>query len=360
VNSSRRGRPYLSYRIDSTKYYGFTGDAELIIQGLNASALGGASCEIMLNGLTGYSTGWLEEPQSANLVIPGLMGSAIGGGLASGTLPSLFVTATGTQELHGTAEANLPGLYSEATGQREYNGDAEVVIPGFNASSYGAATAELILPSFTVAGTGTQEFGGQANCILPGLIIAATGQREYNGTAELILPGLRGGDIGRAALVVQGLTVSATGSVSFANSVGFVMNVHTNESYEWSNMAFNHIIRIGIDYYGVRSTGLYRLSTDYNTDSGTAINATVTTKSTDFGSYHSKRLVSAYLASDTSTLIQPIVDGVAKQSHASAFGGRRTVMAKGNVGRYWQVRISNIQELTGLELLPQELQRRVK
>jgi Concanavalin A-like lectin/glucanases superfamily len=320
----------------------------------------GGTAALVIPSLFAYSTGWKEEPNAAALVLPSLIGMGVGGGLASGTLPSLLITATGTQELHGSAEAILPGLYFEGTGQREYNGTATVVVPGFNASSYGAATAELILPTFTVSGTGTQEFGGKANCILPGLIIAATGQREYNGTAALVLPGLRGGDIARAALVMPGLFVSASGSVGFANSVGYILNVHSNESYQWSNMAFNHIIRIGTDYYGVKSTGLYKLSTAYTTDSGTAIDATIRTKETDFGSFHSKHLQYAYIGSDTSTLIQPIVDGIAKQSHASSFGGRRTRLALGNSGRYWALKISNITELTGLELLPQELQRRVK
>jgi hypothetical protein len=272
----------------------------------------------------------------------------------------LLITATGTQELHGSAEAILSTLVVTATGQREYNGDADLVIPGFNAVSYGAATVELILPTFTVSGTGTSEFGGKADCILPSLIIAATGQREYNGTAALVLPGLTGGDIGRAALVMQGLTVSATGSISFANSVGYILNLHTNESFEWSNMGFLHIIRIGTDYYGVSSTGLYKLSTAYTTDAGTAINAKIKTKETDMGSYKSKRLQQVYLASDSPTVITPYVDGIVKTSHASAFGGRRTKMSLGNHGRYWQLQISGIKELTGLELLPAELQRRVK
>jgi hypothetical protein len=320
----------------------------------------GGNAALVIPSLFAYATGWKEEPNAAALVLPSLIGSGVGGAIAHGTLPSLLITATGTQELHGSAEAILPGLYFEGTGQREYNGTATLVIPGFNASSYGAAIAECILPSFTVAGTGTAEFGGKANCILPGLIITATGQREYNGTAALVLPGLRSGDIARAALVIPGLFVSSTGGVGFANSVGYILNVHTNESFEWSNMGFLHIIRIGIDYYGVSSTGLYKLSTAYTTDSGTAINATVTTKSTDFGSYHSKRLQQVYIGSDSSTTLTPIVDGVTKQSHASSFGGRRTRLALGNSGRYWALKVSNITELTGLELLPQELQRRVK
>jgi hypothetical protein len=321
----------------------------------------GGNAALVIPSLFAYATGWKEEPNAAALVLPSLIGSGVGGGIASGILPSLRITATGTQELHGTAAAILPTLYATATGQREYNGTAALVVPGFNASSLGAATAGCVLPSFTVTATGTAEFGGKANCILPGLVIAATGQREYNGTAALVLPGLRGGDIGRAALILSGLTVSATGGVSFANSVGYILNVHTNESYQWTNMPFLHIIRIGADYYGIKSDGLYRLSTAYTTDSGTAINAQITTKSTLFGSYHSKRLQYAYIGSDTSTLIQPIVDGVAKQSHASSFNSRKTKMAFGNSGRYWQLRISGIQgELTGLELLPQELQRRVK
>lgn len=315
---------------------------------------------LVIPSLFAYATGYSELPNSATLVLPGLIGTAAGGAIASGILPSLLITATGTQELHGTAAANLPGLYATATGQREYNGNAALVIPGFNASSFGAATAECFLPGFTAAGTGIAEFGGKAQIILPGLTIAATGQREYNGTAALVLPGLRAGDRARAALVVPGLSLSASGGVAFANSVGYVMNVHTEESWQWSNMAFMHIIRIGTDYYGVKSTGLYRLSTDYTTDSGTAINAKIKTKETDRGSYKSKRLQYTYLGSDTATVITPIVDGVAKASHASAFGGRKTKMSLKNAGRYWSLEISGIQELTGLELLPQELQRRVK
>jgi hypothetical protein len=355
-----RGKPYLSYRIDSTRYYGYTGNAEGVIPSLVAYALGGANAELITTGLTAYATGYLEEPSTANLVIPGLIGEGLSGGLARCILPSLLISATGTQELHGTAEAIFPTLYAEATGQRDYNGDAECIIPGFNASSYGAATAECVLPSFTVSGTGTQEFGGKADCILPGLVISATGQREYNGTAALVLPGFMGGDIGRAALVMPGLFVSAAGSVSFANSVGYILNIHSSESVQWTNMPFLHIIRIGTDYYGVKSTGLYRLSTDYTTDAGTAINAKIKTKETDMGSYKSKRLHQVYLASDSPTVITPYVDGIVKPSHASAFGGRRTKMSLGNHGRYWQLEVSQIIELTGLELLPQELQRRVK
>jgi hypothetical protein len=160
--------------------------------------------------------------------------------------------------------------------------------------------------------------------------------------------------------VIQGLTVSATGSVSFANSVGYILNVHVNESCQWSNMPFLHIIRIGTDFYGVKSNGLYKLSTDYDTDAGTPINAKIKTKETDFGSYHSKRLNQVYLGSDSTTNITPYVDGVAKLSHASSFGGRKTKMSLKNAGRYWSLEISNIKELTGLELLPYELQRRVK
>ncbi len=320
----------------------------------------GGNAALTIPSLFAYATGWKEEPNTAALVLPSLIGTGVGGGLASGTLPSLRITATGTQELHGRAAAILPTLYATATGQREYNGTAALVVPGFNASSYGAATAELILPSFTVSGTGTAEFGGKAACILPGLIIAATGQREYTGTAALVLPGLRGGDIGRAALVIPGLFVSASGSVGFANSVGYILNVHTNESFEWTNMGFLHIIRIGTDFYGVKSTGLYKLSTAYTTDSGTPINANILTKSTDLGSFHSKRLQYVYLGSETATKLTPYVDGIVKSSHLSSFGGKKTRLALGNSGRYWQLKVENIIELTNLELLPQELQRRVK
>lgn len=145
---------------------------------------------------------------------------------------------------------------------------------------------------------------------------------------------------------------------ALANAVAYVLNLRTGESTRYTNQGFLHIITIGGKPYGVKSDGLYLL--EGATDNGVAIVGSVTTKDTDFGAFASKRVQYAYLDSDTSATVTPIVDGVAKSGHASAFAGRKTTMSLKNQGRYWQLRIDGIVKLQGLELLPQVQQRRVK
>lgn len=146
------------------------------------------------------------------------------------------------------------------------------------------------------------------------------------------------------------------------------MNVNTAETSQYSNYNFMHIINIGNKHYGVKSDGLYLL--EGTTDSGTAINGSITTKETNFISaddnkpkfspYQSKRMNYVYLNTDTPTTITPFVDGVQKLTCTSSFGGRKTKMALGNSGRYWQFKIDGIIKLEGLELIPLALQRRIK
>jgi hypothetical protein len=143
-----------------------------------------------------------------------------------------------------------------------------------------------------------------------------------------------------------------------SNTIAYVLNVHTGESTRYTNQPFMHIIHLGGKAYGVKSDGLYLL--EGTTDSGTAISGVLTTKDTDFGSFQSKRLEMVYLNSDTATTITPYYDGIATPVVTSGFGGRRTKMAKGANGRYIQLKIADIVKLQGAELLPQELQRRVK
>jgi hypothetical protein len=136
------------------------------------------------------------------------------------------------------------------------------------------------------------------------------------------------------------------------------MNVHTQESTKYTAFNFLHIINIGGKPYGVKSDGLYLL--EGTTDNGAAINGTVTTKETDFGTFQSKHAPTVYLNSDTTTTITPIVDSVTYPAYSSTFGGRKTVIARGIAGRYWRFKIDGIQQLEGVEFLPETRQKRVK
>jgi len=154
-------------------------------------------------------------------------------------------------------------------------------------------------------------------------------------------------------------SLSSLVSESLSNSIAYVLNVHTTESWKYTNYPFMHIIHIAGKPYGVKADGLYLL--EGATDSGTAINGTVTSKDTDFGIFASKNVHEAYLNSDTATTIQPTVDGVlAPSAYPSSFGGRKVDIARGLEGRYWKFKIDNIVKLEGLEITPVLRQRRVK
>ena len=137
-----------------------------------------------------------------------------------------------------------------------------------------------------------------------------------------------------------------------------VLNITTGESTRYTNFSFISIIRVADNYYGVKPEGIYLLSGD--TDDGTVINGSITTKDSDLGTNESKRVQYVYLGSDTATTITPYFDGIAKQSHRSSFGGRKTKMALGNSGRYIQLKIDGIDRLQSMEVIPTPRQRRIK
>lgn len=153
-------------------------------------------------------------------------------------------------------------------------------------------------------------------------------------------------------------------AVSVSNSVGYILNVHSNESYQWTNMSFSHIINIGNKPYGVTSSGLYLLEgvTDALPSAGTAINAFVIGKESDMGSAdHSQRVPKVYLNNDcVTTTVQPIVDGVTKNVHTVSFAGREAKLGRGYHGRYWQFKVSGIVKLEGIHYQPEKSQRYVK
>ena len=322
-----------------------------------AAATGEVAFNFTMPTLT--ATGHSNLPNSVTAGFITSTMEALGGWNGAGGFLTSSLSATGTLTEAGTA--TLPFITTTLTATMNVDERAAGVL-GFISSTLtalGGGNAAFDAPVFTFSGAGTDTYGvrGNLSADFLSVALAATGTVDARGAMAcgFIDTYLSYNNFAFAGPV---LGLSASGGAVVANSVAYVMNVVTTESWQYSNYPFMHIVTIGGKPYGVTSTGLYLL--EGATDAGTAINGTVTTKSTDFGSFHSKRLQYAYIGSDSSTTLTPIVDGVTKQSHASAFGGRKTLMSKGNVGRYWQVRISNIQELTGLELLPQELQRRVK
>jgi len=143
-----------------------------------------------------------------------------------------------------------------------------------------------------------------------------------------------------------------------ANSKAFVMNTNTNTVSRWTNYPFDNVVQLcDGEYYGVNSNGFYLLDGDL--DLTTAINGKILTKDSDHGVRNAKRIQYVYINGDSTVNVQPIVDSVSKNVHASSFAGRKATLSLGNTGRYWQFEISGIKRLQGIKIIPLMEQRRV-
>lgn len=302
-------------------------------------------------------------PEGSNFVDTDLFmfsAASSGGATSANSLFSLALTSTGTM-LDTGAAALLPLFTStlSATGRMEGHGNVDL-LPFFESTitSFGGAAAALTAPVFTVDSTGTGIVSGQA-ASLPffTLGLAATGTKVITGSANI--PFISFG-LSYATVNVAGpsFTITASGSTVVNNAVAYVMNVHTQESTKYSNFGFMHIVQIGGKPYGVKADGLYLL--EGANDVATAINGTLTTKETDFGDFKAKMVPKVYLNTDSSTNITPYTDGVAGPTYPGSFSGRKTTLGRGLEARYWKFKISNIQQLEGLEFITESKQRRVK
>jgi hypothetical protein len=220
------------------------------------------------------------------------------------------------------------------------------------------ATAALGFTPWTAAASG----GGYAALSLPSFGLAANGTSDWNhieSTLSFLAISLSAtGSYHTITLTAPVFSLSCVVSESLSSAIAYTMNVHTHESTAYSNYPFMHVVHIGGKPYGVKGDGLYLLQGD--SDAGTLINGTVTTKETDFGFFASKRVEEIYLNSDTLTSVRPTVDGILAPTYSSSFKGRKVLLARGLEGRYWRFKIDKIIKLEGLEMTPELRQRGVK
>lgn len=312
----------------------------------------------------------------------------------SGMATSLEATLGAEVSLAGfattlTAELNyvpgfnieLAGFATELTGTIASRPQFTIDLEGFATSVDGimvddsayaghlagfATELEATLVGFSIA---TIELAGFATDIRADLTVLPVFKAELAGFATEI-EGSAGmtGEFAGLAMVLESSSLDLN-----QHNQAFVMNVTTQQVSRYTNQSFIALLTVGNHLFGVRADGLYRLDKALLTDrfemlndSGTPvtvetpINGTVVTKDTDFGVFQAKRVPYCYLDSDTQTQITPLVDSVAKLPHLSSFNGRKTHLARGPSGRYWQFKLEKIVKVEGAEFLPEQRQRRVK
>ncbi len=298
--------------------------------------------------------------EAPNTLIAGFVTTtleALAGANLSGGFVDTTLAATGTLTETMSLNASLFTSTLSASATFDERITASFGFISSTLTALGGANAALTAPEFSFSATATADnIRATASLDFISTTLSASGTLEQRMSMS---GGFIDTYLSYCSLNAAGpmFSLTATMSETTANSVAYVMNIDTNESWKYSNYTFMHIIHIGGKPYGVKSDGLYLL--EGATDNGTAINATITTKETDFGTYNKKRLGNVYANSDTDLNITPYYDGTAAGTYHSINSGRKTKMPLGVNGRYIKLKIDNIQKLEGIEILTNVLQKRV-
>jgi len=304
-----------------------------------------------------YATSHTNIPNSITADLFNTTLSVRGGANTSAafTLPTLVSTGTVPDTMAASLTLFTSTLSASATVAAESNINLGFVSSTLTAR--GGANLALGAPSFSVSASGVAPDRANASLGFPTLSIAATGTYQQRGNITL---GFFDSYLSYNNIALAGPTFSlhAELNTNISNALAYVMNVKTTESTKYSNFGFSHVIALAGKHYGVKPDGLYLL--EGTTDATVAINGTIATKETDLGTTQAKYIPYVYLQSDTPTVAIPFVDAVQKPRYLSSFGGRKIKIARGLEGRYWRFRVENVVKIEGLELLPEQKQRRVK
>jgi hypothetical protein len=146
--------------------------------------------------------------------------------------------------------------------------------------------------------------------------------------------------VGRLNAVEPAPTFFASSSPVMQALAAYSMNIKTTETTSYSNFNFQFILRLGFDYFGVNSSGIYQLTG--TTDNGTPINANFTTAESYYGTNSHKRNAKIYLDTEDLSYVTPIIDGTTiGKAELTEYGGRKANMPRGYQGKLWQWQIAN-------------------
>lgn len=219
-----------------------------------------AICDGVLALLSGAASGLTGGLVSSSATLPALDGLASEG--SYGESVGVFAPLTGWAWALSDAEKSLLTMFSLSTA-------SSVVAP--------AAGMVLVLKSnMTAASILTLD-----RAALLALMSAATATTPFTAAGQFaleLLSSLQGGSIG--ALVG-------------APSDVWVMNAETGGFTRYEGFDFNSYAKIGANYYGCKSDGIYRL--DGDTDNGTPVQAVVSFGKQNFGTSALKRITNAYV-----------------------------------------------------------------
>ena len=151
--------------------------------------------------------------------------------------------------------------------------------------------------------------------------------------------------LGASVIVVAGMS----GTINLSGAAGaeslellqYATNLVSGAVTRYSGFDFDGFCRVGMDTYGFKHDGLYRI--DGASDSGLPINALIEFQADDFGSPQGKRAGNIFLGLDTdgNVLVRTIEDS-GREMNYRAYQRRsefRADMARGRASRFWSLRL---------------------
>lgn len=168
--------------------------------------------------------------------------------------------------------------------------------------------------------------------------------------------------------IAESIQLGDTFLVPGSDFTVYVMNTNSNALSTYKGWDFNSMAKIGGRYYGASQDGLFLLEGD--TDNGTAIDASILTVSTDFGTQQQKQMSYAMLGlSQTGDMYLRVVHEdnptytYKLTTSDQTMRNARVVIGKGMSTRYWQFELLNENgadfELESVTFYPVVMTRRI-
>ena len=298
-------------------------------------------------------------------------------GVASFTLPSLDLSATGVGENLGYTYSTLPIILLSADGFDSCLGDGVITLPELavliagDISEIGEATQNL--PSLSLLATGSADILGNGDITLPRLILVSEPVIGELGNLSVTLPVLQlsgvgiDGAVGEGSITIPFFTLSASGVLDASGTailtlpsltllseiapsvyLNLVMNLRNRALTLYSNYNFNSFCRFNEKHLGATSTGIFDLDKG-NTDNGDLIKWNLRTGYLDLEQKVKKRLQQAWLSyKSNGDLIVTVVlpDGTEYEYNLTGYEvteeGIRVKFGRGIKSKYVALDIRNV------------------
>lgn len=351
------------------------------------AATGGASAtlempafEIYAFGGSSIITGTMRE----HLRNPFALAARGGASLASAFGP-FALDATGTVTNVGRL-AELIGMAGDprdidirfslnASGQVADIGRMAVTLRNpFSLTARGGGIARMVAPPFALDADGTTGIVGRG-AVAMRFALDASGQVGTVGRAALTFPAFE--MVYRSVMHAEmpAFVLSASGSIvpDATTPYAYAVNLATGDVTRYTNFNFNFLLRFAGETVGMTGEGLFVLGGDVDEridgldTAQDPIAAAFELAPSDFGTAQHKRLPYAYLgvAAGEALRVTATADSTTAITARTATVGRnrRAKLARGVKGRFWSLKVENIEgndfAVDAVEMLPMHLGRKV-